>query len=235
MIKRVKSQPPAMDYNQAIENIRNAVGAMVVEDRPSLVAILQKNGSFVSDMSSDDEVLDATFKAIKDSKSFRSDLGDYFVQEAEIASQQDYAEGGEDFYANGNGAEERKQRAEERKKARQERRSKSGGSQVGNAFRGVATQENINSFVKVGMDFFGAWLQGKAQKSGNKDAIEYEKAQAQKYAAQAEANRAGSSSAPPPAGDTGGKNKWVKPVLISLGVIALGVTIFIIVKNRKSS
>ena len=47
---------------------------MVEEGNPFLINLLQKSGSFVTNQSSPDEVLDASLKALKDSPSFRQKL-----------------------------------------------------------------------------------------------------------------------------------------------------------------
>ena len=52
----------------------SAVGVMSVEDKPTLVSLLQKSGSLVTDLNTQGEILDATFKSIRDSQQFRNDL-----------------------------------------------------------------------------------------------------------------------------------------------------------------
>ena len=70
-----------MDYNQVSDFITEAIGIMSVDDKPTLVAMLERNGSLnITDESTQEEILDATFKAIQNSPKFRFELTEYLNQ-----------------------------------------------------------------------------------------------------------------------------------------------------------
>jgi hypothetical protein len=65
--------------DQYADAIIEAIGVMSVEDKPALVDILKRNGSMITEMSTEGEILDASLKALKDNKNFRRDIQDYLV------------------------------------------------------------------------------------------------------------------------------------------------------------
>jgi uncharacterized protein YoxC len=62
-------------------SINSAIGVIAENDKTALVRMLQKQGSFVTPLSSKKAIIDATFKAIQDSPKFRQDLENYVVSE----------------------------------------------------------------------------------------------------------------------------------------------------------
>ena len=155
--------------------ITQAIGIMASEDKETLVKLLQKSGSMVTSMSSQDEILDASFKALKNSASFRNDLGNYLTQEAK----NDFSNyGGDDFFANA-GAKP--------KFTKFDPKTGTGGSGVGNLLRTIFTKENIDTAIKTGLTVAATKLQSKASREGEQRAIDFEAAKAKTAAAEAEA------------------------------------------------
>ena len=68
------------EQNEGKDFIISAIGTMAVEDKPNLVALLTKNGVLVTDLNTQSELLDASFKAIRDSATFRDDLKQYLSE-----------------------------------------------------------------------------------------------------------------------------------------------------------
>jgi hypothetical protein len=62
--------------------ITTSIGIMSVEHAPELVDLLQKSGSNVTTSSSQQELLEAAFSALKNSNRFRNDLATYLSGEA---------------------------------------------------------------------------------------------------------------------------------------------------------
>ncbi len=192
--------------------IVSAVGVMSVEDKPTLVSLLQKSGSLVTDLNTQGEILDATFKSIRDSQQFRNDLFDYLVEQGSLNNVGEEAsmDGG---YFNA-------------------------GGKIGAFIKDtIGTKENISALFSVGIGYLGASLQSKANKGAGQQAIDYTNAQAnlealklkQLQALQSGSGSGGGATPPPPSS----KPKWVKPVLIGVGVLVLGLTIYFVAKKKK--
>jgi len=199
-----------MDYNQASVGIRNAIAVMAVEDKPALVALLKKHGSMVTELSTTDQILDGTFKAIKDSKRFREDLGNYISSNLKAVGLSDESESG---FSNAGGDGWKKV-----------------GTALSNFGKTVFSKENIDTAVKGGLAYYSTKLATQAQRSGNQQAIDFEKAQADKFLAEATARSAS------PTGTLQGeksKNKWLVPVLIGGGVLVLGVVIYFVARKKN--
>jgi hypothetical protein len=73
-----------MANNQQLqaELVVQLVGIMADEDKATLVAMLKKNGSLVTENNTKSQILDATFKAIRDSANFRKDLENYLIDKS---------------------------------------------------------------------------------------------------------------------------------------------------------
>lgn len=199
-----------MEYNQAQDVITQAIGVMSVEDKPSLIALLKKNGSLIADSSSQKQVLDATFKLIQDSPKFRQDLTNYLSEQASSDSQASFVSDGS--YSNAGGGKD--------------------GTAVGNFLRTLFSQENINKGLGIGMDYLGARLQAKAQKGSNQQAIDYEVAKAQSSAAEAARLQAESLLGKSTPSTSGGTPKWVLPVAIGGGVLVVGIILFVVLRKK---
>lgn len=87
-----------MNYNQIEQDITAALGIMSVQDKSALVSLLQKSGSLVNETNTQKQLLDAAFKAIKDSKRFRTDLADYLYSQKAITQSSGEASFTDDNY-----------------------------------------------------------------------------------------------------------------------------------------
>jgi hypothetical protein len=203
-----------MDYNQAQEVVTQAIGIMSVEDKPTLIGLLNKNGSLVTDLSTQQEVLDATFKTIQDSPKFRKELTDYLSGEIESSVDESQASFVDDNkFSNGDG--------EGWKKVK---------SALGNLGQTLFSQENISKGIGIGMDYLASSLQAKSQKGSNQAAIDYEVAKAQGAAidtARIEALAKLNESQPKK-----GTPKWVLPVAIGGGVLLIGGILFFALRKK---
>jgi hypothetical protein len=199
--------------------ITQAIGIMANEDKETLVKLLQKSGSMVTSMSSQKELLDASFRALKDSASFRNDLSNYLTQQAS-GSFSNYV--GDDFFANAVG---------KTKRAKFDPKTGTGGTGVGNLLRSVFSKENIDTAVKTGIGIAATKLQSKASKEGEQRAIDFETAKAASAAAaaaEAEAKKAAAEAG------VGGKKtpKWVLPVAIGGGLLVIGAIVFFATRKK---
>ena len=225
-----------MDYNQIEQKITTALGIMSVQDKPALVRLLQKSGSFVNETNTQDQLLDAAFKAIKDSKRFRTDLTDYLSTQQMISN----SDGGEasfsddNYYSNFGTS-----RALVNKGtfADDSQFSNGDGTQVGNFLRSDAGKKLTTDTIGLGMNYLSTLLGNKAAKSGNQQAIDFKKAEAEVLANQALANKTAADLAAmgnkPSASSTNKKSSWVMPVAIIGGVVVIGAIIFFVVKRKK--
>jgi LPXTG-motif cell wall-anchored protein len=207
-----------LSEQELMDLIIGAVGTISIDDKPTLVYMLQKNGSLITEVNTQSEILDATFKAIRDSNSFRQDLTDYLVSQGELMVEVD--EGDSNFV------------------------NKDGGTAVGNFFRTVGqgfkkvgssifTKENTQLLTSAGIGYLSASLQAKAQRGQGQQAIDYTNSQANLEALklkQLEASQQlGGGLAP-----TGEKkNKWVLPVAIGGGVLLLGTILFFAFRKKN--
>lgn len=208
-----------MEYNQAQDVITQAIGVMSVEDKPSLIALLKRNGSLIADSSSQKQVLDATFKLIQDSPKFRQDLTQYLVGVTQDANMSSFTADDGSFYNQDGQKWWQKLFA-----------SKPEGTKVGNTLRTVFSQENISKAMGIGMDYLGASLQAKAQKGSNQQAIDFEVAKAQSSAAEVARLQAQSLLGQPTT--TSGTRKWVLPVAIGGGVLVVGIILFVVLRKK---
>lgn len=202
---------------QGEELVTRAIALMSEYDKPTLLAILKRSGSLVTELSSQQEILDASFKALKDSSRFRQDLLDYIKAST--------SEGDANF-SNATGDWLKKLFAK-----------KEGGTAVGNALKNVFSQENISALAGAGIAYASTRLQDSASKKGNQQAIDYKNAEANTYLAQERAALAaslasqsgGGVGATPP---TKGTPKWVLPVAIGGGVLIIGVVLFFALRKK---
>lgn len=209
---------------------------MVEEGNPILTNLLQKSGSFVTNQSSPDEVLDASLKALKDSPSFRQNLSKYLV--AESNSYSNYV--GDDFFnlggfdsmitaantgvSNAKAAAAAKAKTASRKPAKYDPKTGTGGSKVGGILRSVFSQENIGLLVSAGIGAASTKLQDSASSKGNQQAIEFEKAKAETAAREIEAKSGLNTPTPKP--------KWVLPVAIGGGLLVVGLIVYFATRKK---
>lgn len=191
-----------MDYIQAQQVVTQAIGIMSVDDKPTLIDMLQRNGVMVSDQSTQEEVLNATFMAIKDSAKFRNELSDYFSEQASIDEEDNSGS-----FSNDNGKKK---------------------TAVGNFLSTLFSEENVNKYIGIGTDYLGSKLQANAQKGLGQQAIALETAKAQ-TAAQDTARIEALSKLP---STSDKPKKWVLPVAIGGGVLILGVVLYFTLRKK---
>ena len=200
---------------QGEELVTRAIALMSEYDKPTLLAILKRSGSLVTELSSQQEILDASFKALKDSSRFRQDLLDYIKVVTDESDDANFSNFNfKNLFA-----------------------KKEGGSGVGNALRNIFSQENISALAGAGIAYASTRLQDSASKKGNQQAIDYKNAEANTYLAQERAALAaqlasqsgGGGTTPPP---TKGTPKWVLPVAIGGGVLVIGVVLFFALRKK---
>lgn len=209
--------------------VTNAIAYMSEYDKPSLLEMLKRSGSLVTEMSTQQEMLDAAFKALKDSDRFRKDLAQYIKSVTSESNFSNYVD--DDMFANGVGDTPSRGGTSTKKKSYNPQTGE-GGTAVGNLLRGVFSPENISALTQVGIGYASTRLQNAANKQGNQQAIDYKNAEAQ--AAIAEAQRLQMQLAAGTAvGGGAGSKKWVKPVLIVTGVLAVGAVLFFALRKKQ--
>ena len=204
-----------MTHNQAQQSeelVTRAIALMSEYDKPTLLEILKRSGSLVTELSSQQEILDASFKALKDSDRFRQDLLDYIKLTTS---------GSDANFSNASGW------------LKKLFASKDGGTRVGRGLKNIFSQENISALAGAGIMYATTRLQDSASKKGNQQAIDYKNAEANSYLAQERANLStspgGGGTTPPPPSQT---PKWVLPVAIGGGVLVLGVILYFVFKKK---
>lgn len=211
--------------NQYADIVVEGIGIMAIEDKPALVDILKRSGSLVTELSTTDEILDASFKSLKDNKNFRKEIQDYLT----IALSS--AEDEQNNFSNGTG-----QPSKVGTYLKGVFGKKEGGSGFGNALRSIFSQENISTAVGLGMTYASTRLNANAQKGSNQQAIDFERAKAE--TAMAEAKRletegllAQMKSAV--VGTDGKRKGWVLPVVIIGGVAVVGTILYFVLRKRN--
>ena len=196
-----------MEQSQAADAITQAIVVMSTENVPELVGLLKNSGSFVTQQSSQEQLLDAAFKALKNSSQFRKNLGAYLINVTNTDNG-DYGNFVDTDFSNF---------------VKYDPTVAGSGSRVGNLLRQIGTKENIDTLIKTGIGVGAAKLQESANKSSEQRAIDYQIATAKANEAQALIN----AQNPPAA-----KNKWILPVGIGLGGILVGTVIYFAVKKK---
>ena len=201
-----------MDNNQAQQGeelVTKSIALMSEYDKPSLLAILKRSGSLATELSTQEQILDASFKALKDSERFRQDLLSYIKSSTS----------GDANFSNAGGAGWAKFKAG-----------------LGKTFKTVFSQENVAALAGAGIAYASTKLQDSASKKGNQQAIDYKVAEANSLLAQERANLSasqgggvGGATPPPP---TKGTPKWVLPVAIGGGVLVLGVVLYFVFRKK---
>ena len=235
--------------------MNSAIGVIAEFDKPALVTMLQKQGSFVTPLSSKKAIIDATFKGIQDSPKFRQQLENYIVSEV-------------------TGTELPKPKsqinsalikvAQNLPKLKKDRLSKieslnsnfssfsdfddnfaniaseAGAGNlpkektaVGNALSTIFSQENIQNALTLGMGVVATRMNANAQKGTNQQAIDFEKAKTDSALAQARFLEA--QGRLPQLSNTANKSRkgWVIPVAIGGGILVLGTIIYFVMKKKK--
>jgi hypothetical protein len=206
----LKNKNLIMDNNQAQQGeelVTRAIALMSEYDKPNLLAILKRSGSFATELSSQQEILDASFKALKDSERFRQDLLSYIKSSTSEDAN----------FSNAGGAGWKKFKAG-----------------IGKTFKTVFSQENVAALSGAAIGYASTRLQDSASKKGNQQAIDYKVAEANSLLAQERANLSasqggGGATTPPP---SKGTPKWVLPVAIGGGVLVIGVVLYFVFKKK---
>lgn len=211
-VKPIRTIQESQEVQDVAEQIPQIVGIISIEDKPALVKMLKRSGSLVTEVSTHRELLDATLKAIKDSHRFRKDLSAYIKGKASVENFGNFVDDDSRWnYADPTTTTKKK-------------------TFFGNVLSTVFTKENTSALLDAGITAFSTSLQNKANKLGNQQAIDFERAKADTAIAQAQLEALkGSGGATK---DSGTKNKWILPVAIGGGVILLGVVIFLAVKKK---
>jgi len=201
---------------------------MSIEDRDSLIAMLQQSGYYVDSSSTQDELLSDSLKAIRDSSKFRIYLEQYLKK---LTSMSSFSGDDEEFYSNLPGDTTKKPSA-----IGGLFKKKEGGTAVGNALR-----QNIGVGIGAAIGAFSTKLADSSAKKGNEQAIAFEMAKAKTAAEQAnllqrqlEASQStggGVLTGSPDATQKGGK-KWVLPVAIGGGVLVIGAILFFVLRKK---
>jgi len=201
--------------------IVEAVGTMVVEEKPTLVAMLNKSGVLVTDLNTQTELTDATFKAIRDSATFRNDLQGYLTS----VGQSVYSGEAEDNNNFLNVTKAGQLLRNIGSGIGKVFKKKEGGTAFGNAMR-----DNLSTAMGLGIGVLGAKLTNDANRGAGQQAIDYTNAQSQLEYLKGQ-NLQAQQNAPAPA-DKKTTPKWVLPVAIGGGVLILGVIIYFAVRKK---
>lgn len=207
--------------NEAKDFIVEAVGTMVVEEKPTLVAMLNKSGVLVTELNTQTELTDATFKAIRDSASFREDLQDYLTSVGQSVFSEDSSN-----FLNGDG------------KTRLGKFFSNLGGGIKNVFKkkeggtafGNAIKDNLSTAMGLGIGILGAKLTNDANRGAGQQAIDYTNAQSQLEFLKGQNLQAQQNA--PATTPTKETPKWVLPVAIGGGVLILGVIIYFAVRKK---
>lgn len=228
-----------MEQSQAADAISQAIVVMSTEHKPELVALLKNSGSLVTQQSTQDELLDAAFKALKNSFQFRKELGSYLIN-VTTTDNGSYGNFVDSDFSYPNGFQFRTagmptstsstfntsfgtKPTTSSYTSTTDSTSGKKGTAVGNLLRNIFSKENVSTLVQTGIGYGAAKLQDSANKSSEQRAIDYQIATARATEAQALVQ----AQNPPAA-----KNKWILPVGIGLGVILVGTIIFFAVKKK---
>lgn len=240
-----------MKFNQPADVYSAAIGIMADADKKTLLSLLKSAGTTLPATASKKDILDASFKALRDSASFRNGLQSYLEQSLANENFENYVD--EQFFSYGGidmlGATLGKtltptgttttrtttpvvsprpvapRPVAPATTTTQTRRE--GGTAVGNALRSIFSQENINTAVGAGINIAATRLQQNASREGEQRAISFEVARAQAAAAEAEAARVRDT--------TKKRNAWVVPVAVIGGLLIVGTVVFFVVRKRMKS
>lgn len=192
-----------------MDSIAKIIGIMSVNDTTALISLLKKNGFFVTQESSQKELLDSAFMGIKDSQSFRDDLANYLILSAKSSSvnASGYSNYVDSNFLNTTG--------------------------VGDTLRTIFSQSNIDAVVKGGISVFSAKLQADATKGSEQRAIDYQTALAQTAAAQALAAQAQAKANTTATTTTASsKPSWVMPVVIIGSILLVGTVVYMVARKK---
>jgi len=232
-------------------SINSAIAVISENDKPALVRMLQRQGSFVTPLSSKKAIIDATLKTIKDNADFRKKLGNYIIEKVEgtdLPNSQSQTDGSLIRIAQGSIP---RLGIGRRTKAEANNSNFSSFSDYDDNFANkdgegkdklkkllgtIFSEENITKAVGVGMAYASTRMNANASKGSNQQAIDFEKAQTEKALALAkleEAKGLASQTTTTTPTDGKGKKKWVMPVAIGGGVLVLGTIIYFVMKKKQ--
>lgn len=224
----------AMNTGKAVEEL---IAYTLINDKMKLVEILRKNGVNVPDDASDDFIIAATLKGNKVSKAFKADLVELLskqaIENADTFVSFDASEDNNFFkdenYFNTNGLTSLGQNVGTVASAAQTTTIRTSGdkTKTGTFLSGlgsfvksnVLTQDNINNFISTGLTA----INNKSQRKADTAAAEVENIKLQRLQLEASLGSKGSV----------GSNKTLTYVLVGVGVIIIGVSVYLYVKRKK--
>ena len=218
--------------SQYADFIIEAIGVMSVQDKPALLEILQRNGSLVTDESTEAEILDASIKAIRDNKNFRNDIQEYLT----IALQNEANSEDKNFANAVNPVKPKIDLSAVTKASTKGQGWSKVKAGIGNFFGAIFTKENISTGIGLGMGYLGTKLNANAQRGSNQQAIDYERAKAEASAQEAKRLEAEGLLAQMKStviGTDGKTKKWVLPVVIISGVAVVGTILYFALRKRQ--
>ncbi|MCE5295099.1 MAG: hypothetical protein LLF94_10880 [Chlamydiales bacterium] len=234
-----------MKLNNPADFYSASIGILLETDRQTLLSLLDSAGTPMPETASDKDILDASFKALRDSLVFRSGLESYIQSSLANENFENYVD--EQFFNVGGfdmlGATLGKTFTSTQPTTTTTTRTttpivtprpvapvttttqrKEGGTAFGNALRSIFSPENINTAVGAGINIAATRLQQNAAREGEQRAISFEVARAQAAAAEAEAARARDT--------TKKRNAWVVPVAVIGGLLIVGTVVFFAVRKK---
>jgi hypothetical protein len=227
--------------------INSAIAVISEVDRPALVRLLQRQGSFVTPLSSKKAIIDASFKAIQDSPVFRKKLQDYIVEQVtgtDIPKPKSKTDSSLIRVVQNSIPNLKRDRLSKIENISSNFSSFSDfddnfanagdkeQTKVGALLSTIFSQENINTAVGLGMQYASTRLNANAQKGTNQQAIDFEKAKTDSALAQAKVLEA-QGKLPQVSDKPSGDKKWVMPVAIGGGILVLGTIIYFVMKKKK--
>lgn len=240
----MKFNQETLELNRPEIAINSAVAIISENDKSALVRLLQKEGSFVTPLSSKKTIIDATFKAIQDSPKFRQNLQDYIVEEvtstelpkpkSQINSalikvtqnlpklKKDRLSKIESLSSNFSSFSDFDDNFANQTKEK---------TAVGNALSTIFSQENIQNALSLGMGVVATRMNENAKKGTNQQAIDFERAKTDSALAQARVLEA-QGRLPQVSSSSSSKKGWVLPVAIGGGILLLGTIIYFVAKKK---
>ena len=197
-----------MDNQQSADLVFASIGEMSVNDPSSLINMLKVSGYNATSSMNQNQLLDLSMKALKDSNKFKTMLSSYLQNKiSELQSSASSFVGNEPFLnADGKGA------------------------WLGDIFKDTA-KTAIPAIVNGGISYGSTKLNQNASKGSEQRAIELERERTKQLQASLDIARtqgSGSSGSVAPKS----RPKWVVPVVIGGVVLVLGVVIYFATKKK---
>lgn len=197
-----------MDNQQSADLVLASIGEMSVSDPSSLINMLKVSGYNASSSMNQDQLLDTSMKALKDSNKFKSMLTSYLQSKIGSSS---FSGSQDSYFANAGGKWD---------------------------WLVDIGKDTAGKAVGVGVNYASVKLNANASKGSEQRAIELERErtkqlQASLDIAKTQASSGGGSASSPTSGGAKATPKWVMPLVIGGIVVVLGVVIYYAVKKKK--